>query len=55
MNLSMTIGVDQNAVLSPVATTLRFMDDVVVMPTRFYRDWLVAVRADAFLFLPELQ
>jgi len=45
----------KNAVLSPVASTLRFVDDMVVVPAGTFRDWLVAVRADAFLFLPELQ
>ena len=51
----MAVGVYKNAVLSPVATTLRLMDGVVVVPARFYRDWLFAVRTDAFLFLPQLQ
>ena len=55
MNLSVAIGVYKNAVLFPVASTLRFVVDVVVMPARIFRDWLVAVRADAFLFLPKLQ
>ena len=55
MNLHMTIGVYKNAVLWPVAATFRFVDDVVVMPAGFLRDWLVADRADASLFLPELQ
>ena len=55
MNLSMAVRMYKNAVLSPVASTLRFVDDVVVVPTRFHSDWLVAVRADAFLFLPQFQ
>ena len=55
MNLPMAVGVYKNAVLSPVAPTFRFVDDVVVVPTRFLRDWLVAVWTDAFLFLPKLQ
>ena len=55
MNLPMAIGMYKNAVLSPVASTLRFVDDMVVVPAGTFRDWLVAVRADAFLFLPELQ
>ncbi len=55
MNLPMAVGMYKNAVLSPVASTFRFVDDVVVVPTGFCRDWLVAVRADAFLFLPQLQ
>ena len=55
MNLSMAVGMYKNAVLCPVASTLRFVDDMVVVPAGTFRDWLVAVRADAFLFLPELQ
>ena len=55
MNLSMAIGMYKNAVLCPVASTLRFVNDVMVVPARFLHDWLVAVRADAFLFFPELQ
>jgi hypothetical protein len=51
----MTIGMHKSAVLCPVASTFRFEDDVVVVPTCFLRDWLVAVWADAFLFIPELQ
>ena len=55
MNLPMTIGMDKNAVLCLLAPTFRFIDDVVVVPTCFLRDWLVAVWTDAFLFIPELQ
>ena len=55
MNLPMAIGGYKNAVLYPVTATFRFVDDVVVVPAGFFRQWLVAVRADAFLFLPELQ
>jgi hypothetical protein len=55
MSLSMAVGVYKNAVLFPVASTFRFVGDVVVMPASVFRDWLVAVRADAFLFLPKLQ
>jgi len=55
MNLSMAVGVYKNAVLFPVAPTFRFVDDVVVMPACVFRNWLVAVRADASLFLPEFQ
>ena len=51
----MAIGVHKNTVLYPVASTFRFVDDMVVMPASLYCDWLVAVWADAFLFLPELQ
>ena len=55
VNLPMTIGMHKNAVLCSVASTLRFVNDVVVVPTRFFRDWLVADWTDAFLFIPELQ
>ena len=55
VNLPMAVGVYKNAVLYPVAPTFRFVDDMVVVPTRFFRDWLVAVWTDTFLFFPELQ
>jgi len=55
MNLPMTVGMYQNAVLSPVAPTFRFVDDMVVVPTCFLCDWLIAVWTDAILFIPELQ
>ena len=55
MNLPMAVGVYKNAVLCLVASTFRFVDDVVVVPTRFFCDWLVAIRADASLFLPQFQ
>src|SRR5215467_13438828 len=55
MNLSMTVGVDQDAVLCLVASPILFVDDMVVVPTRFFRDWLLAFRTDAPLFLPQFQ
>ena len=55
MNLFMAIRVYKNAVLCLVAATVCFVGYVVVVPTGILRDWLIAERADAFLFLPELQ
>ena len=51
----MAVGMDKYAVLYPVATTFRFMDDMVVVPTSFYRDWLFALWTDAFLSFPQFQ
>jgi hypothetical protein len=55
VNLPMAVGVYKNAILYSVAATFRFMDDVVVVPTCFYRDWLFAIWTDAFLSFPQFQ
>src|SRR6266540_1344966 len=54
MNLSVAIGMNQDAVLCAVCTSMRFINDVVVMPTCYMRNGLVADWADASLFLPEV-
>ena|SRR6266571_7009025 len=54
MNLSVAIGMNQDAVLCAVCTSMRFINDVVVMPTCYMRNGLVAYWADASLFLPEV-
>ncbi len=54
MHLLVAIGMDQDAVLCAVCTAKRFVDEVVVMPTRYVRHGLVADRADAALFFPEV-
>jgi len=55
MNLSMAIGMDQDAVLCGVCAAQRFVHDVVIMPPRDVRDGLGADGADASLFFPEVQ
>src|SRR5207249_4027130 len=54
MNLLVAIGMDQDAVLCTICTPQRFVDDVVVMPACYVRHGLVADRADASLFFPEV-
>ena len=54
MNLSVAIGMNQDAVLCTVCAAHRFVDDVVVVPTRHLRDGLGTDRADASLFFPEV-
>jgi len=51
----MAIRVYKDAVLCLIAATACFMSNVVVVPIGVFRDWLFAERAEAFLFLPELQ
>ena len=55
MNLSVAVGMNQDAVLCALSTTQRFVDDVVVVPTRGLGDGLMADWADASLFLPQVQ
>ena len=54
MNLSVAIGMDQDAVLCTVCAPQRFIHDVVVMPSCYVRNGLVTDRADASLFFPEV-
>src|SRR5713101_570679 len=54
MNLSVAIGMNQDAVLCGVCTAQRFVHDVVIMPSRDLRDGLGADRADASLLFPEV-
>jgi hypothetical protein len=55
MNLSVAIGMDQDAVLCSVCAAQRFAHDVVIMPPRDLRDGLGADGAEASLFFPEVQ
>ncbi len=55
MNLSVAIGMDQDAVLYGICAAQRFVHDVVIMPPRDLRDGLGADGADASLFFPEVQ
>ena len=52
MHLFMAVGVYQGAVLCFIAATFRLVDDMVVVPTGIFRNWLVAHRAETFLVLP---
>jgi len=54
MNLSVAIGMNQDAVLCGVCTAQRLVYDVVIMPPRYLRDGLGADWADASLFFPEV-
>ena len=54
MNLSVAIGMDQDAVLCVVCTPQRFVNDVVVVPACYVRNRLVADGAEAALFFPEV-
>ena len=55
MNLSVTVGMNKDAVLCIVCATQRFVDDVVVVPSRYLGNGLVTNWADASLFLPQVQ
>ena len=55
MNLSVAIGMDQDAVLCGVCAAHCFVHDVVIMPPRDLRNGLGADGADAALFFPEVQ
>ena len=55
MNLFVAIGMNQDAILCVVCASQRFVDDVVVMPTCYLRNGLVADWADASLFLPQVR
>ncbi len=55
MNLSVAVGMDQDAVLRTVYATQRFVYDVVVMPASYLRDRLVTDWADTALFFPEVR
>ena len=55
MNLSVAVGMNQDAVLCVVCATQRFVHDVVVVPARYLGDGLVTDWADASLFFPQVQ
>ena len=55
MNLSVTIGMNQDAVLCTICATQRLVHDVVVVPARYLGDGLVTHWADASLFFPQVQ
>src|SRR6266704_1600080 len=55
MNLSVAVGMDQDAVLRTVYATQRFVYDVVVMPASYLRDRLVTDWAATALFFPEVR
>ena len=54
MNLSVAVGMDQNAVTYSVCSPHRFVYDVVVMPARHLCDWSGADRTVTALLLPEV-
>ena len=54
MNLSVAIGMDQDAVLCVICAAQCFVNDVVVMPACYVRNGLVADWAEAALFFPEV-
>src|SRR5205823_6103727 len=54
MNLSVAMGMNQDAILCGICAAHRFVDDVVVMPARHLRERLGTDRAEASLFLPEM-
>ena len=49
MNLSVTIGVNQDAVLCTICATQRLVHDVVVVPARYLGDGLVTRTFDTVL------
>ena len=55
MNLSVTIGMNQDAVLCTICATQRLVHDVVVVPARYLGDGLVTHWTDASLFFPQVQ
>src|SRR5687767_15107365 len=54
MNLFVAIGMYQDAILCAVCASQCLVDNVVVMPTCYVRDRLVADRADTALLFPEV-
>src|SRR5256885_12581622 len=54
MNLSVAIGVDQNAVVCAICASHRFINDVVAVPTSHLCDWLDADGADTVLLFPKV-
>ena len=54
MNLSVAIGMDQDAVLCVVCAAQRFVHNVVVVPACYVRNGLIADGAEAALFFPEV-
>ena len=54
MNLSVAIGMDQDAVLCVVCAAQRFVHNVVVVPACYMRNGLSADGAEAALFFPEV-
>jgi hypothetical protein len=48
-------GVQEHTVLRAVAASMGTPDDVMVVPSRQARDLLVTDRAEAALFLPQMQ
>ena len=54
MNLSVTIGMDQDAVLCVVCAAQRFVNNMVVVPACYVRNGLSADGAEAALLFPEV-
>ena len=54
MNLSVAIGMDQDAVLCVVCAAQRFVNNVVVVPACYVRHGLSADWAEAAWFFPEV-
>ena len=55
MNLPVTVRMNKGTVLCMIRSSHRFVDDVVVVPTGYFGQWLVTVGADAPLFLPQIR
>ena len=53
MKLPMTFWMKQHAIVGFIFAALHSVNDMVVMPSRQFRDELVADRTDALLFFPE--
>jgi hypothetical protein len=51
----MASGMEKNPVVSPITTAVSLPNNVVVMPTREFGDFLVADRTYSILFFPEAQ
>ena len=54
MDLTVTVGVEKNAVISGIRATERAPDEMMVMPSRGLSDFLVADRTGAVLLAPEV-
>ena len=55
MHLPMTIGVQQHPVHGSLAAAVYPPDNMMVIPPRYLRDFLVADWAPPLLLLPEVQ
>jgi hypothetical protein len=55
MDLSMAVRVEQDAIIHVVRSSQRTPDDVMVMPSCDFRDFLLADGTDPLLLLPEVQ